>query len=126
MTAALKTVIVDALRASTQDATVTLVPKGIPFSGHEIEISDDCGLRDYPDAVFDLDRLATAVLAFVLDREKVRAALIKAFADEAPALKSYFEAEISPEMCVDGYFNIDALVDRLIEGLVAGGLTNDL
>lgn len=92
MTAALKTVLVDAL----QDAAFSTATK-VTLEDTVIRITDQSGDNRYPED-FEADRLATAVRDYVFGREKVRAALF------------------------DVVHNADeSMVDRLIEALAAGG-----
>ena len=105
MTAALKTVIVDALKGSSLHEISHL--DRLPYNVEVVQLegienqtlmiqSDDNAIREWGCA-FDADRLATAIRDHFLDREKVRAALI------------------------DVVHNADeSMVDRLIEGLAGG------
>ncbi|MGU3456589.1 hypothetical protein ACLBV5_09770 [Brevundimonas sp. M1A4_2e] len=97
------------------------------------------------DGIIDLDHLTCVATDHFLDREKVRAALIAALSEtiehvnngsfregsfEDPDEDGYVEIEWGHSdhvlthpalMFGDGYAPTDKLVDRLIEGLAAGG-----
>lgn len=91
----LKTVLVDALHSAVQ-------------KDREEFFSDE-------DADLGADRLATALHAIVYDREKVRAALLNACANEGVICGDGPDEPLIIERTID-----DEFIDRLIAGLSGG------
>lgn len=102
----IKTVIVNSLN-STCPATVTM-------DGDTIWIEEKASQGETCVPI-DADRLATALHAIVYDREKVRAALLNACANEGVICGDGPDEPLIIERTID-----DEFIDRLIAGLSGG------